>query len=175
MQPPNKSILLHHGGAPREGDVSQTSLDSPHTHLLEAQQHLRVAQLHVADDGAARLQRLCKHFVIVCLSDVSQTSPTAPRTDDLIRLIAGEREAGRLRVALHRLAQRLLRAVRHRVGLRIDLTWCTPAGDVSQTSPYTTHLIEDDHLVAAGGQRDARLRERLDLVADHVDTTAISN
>lgn len=38
---------------------------------------------------------------------------------------------------------------------------------------HTTHLIEDDHLVAASGQRDARLRERLDLVAHDVDSTAI--
>lgn len=96
--------------------------------LLQALEHLGVAQLAVPQDRAAGLDRL----------------------DDLVAHVAREGKAGRVRVDLHRAAERLLRAGRHAV-----------------------RLVEDDHLVPPRRERDLALREGLDLVPHHVDAALV--
>lgn len=92
--------------------------------LQEALDDLGVGEPAVPQDGAAGLQGL----------------------DDLVGLVAGEGEARRVRVDLHRAAQGLLRAGRHAV--------C---------------LVEDHEFVAARGEGDFLLGEAFDSVAHDVD------
>jgi len=96
-------------------------------HHQQAAQDLGVRDLGVADDRAARLYRL----------------------DHLGRGVAGQREARRRGVQLHRAPQRLLRAGGH--GVR---------------------LVEHHDLVAPGRQRHLFLGKHFDLVAHDVDAAA---
>lgn len=111
----------HEGGHPLVVVLDLLGLDD----LQQPLDHLRLGEPAVPQDGAARLQRL----------------------DDLVRLVAREREPSRVRVDLHRAPQRLLRPRRHAV-----------------------RLVEDHELVPARRERYFLLREAFDSVPDDVDT-----
>jgi len=70
--------------------------------------------------------------------------------DDLLAVVAGQGEAGRVRVNFHGPPESLLRAVRHAV-----------------------RLVQDDDFVSAGGQGNLLLGEHFDLVAHHVDASVV--
>lgn len=104
---------------------------------------------HLLD--VADLQQALEEFLVAQPRVPQDSTARLDGFDDLVALVAREREPCRVGIDLHRPAQGLLRARRHRV-----------------------RLVEDYELVAAEREGDLLLREGLDPVPDDVDSTGRS-